>query len=102
MAKFMFASRHVVWFDSWPKMLMSAFALPPLPLPLLCGGFDELQRLHEHAAGAAAHGSNTRPLYGRASSTQHLHDGSRRIELATPYFPSALANCERKYSYTQA
>ena len=34
MARFIWAIRQVVWFDSWPQIEMSSRAFPPLPLPV--------------------------------------------------------------------
>jgi len=58
---------------------MSAFALPPLPLPFACA--DELHRLHEHARGAAA-GVVHAAAVGLEHLDEELDHAARRVELA--------------------
>ena len=73
MARFMWASRQVVGFDSWPKMEMSV-VLPAVRL-------DELLGLHEHAARAAA-GVVDATFVGFEHLDQQADDRARRVELA--------------------
>lgn len=62
-------------------MLMSAFAAAVTVAGAM--GLDELSRLHEHAAGAAA-GVEDAALLRSEHLDQHPDDRPRRAELAAP------------------
>ena len=59
---------------------MSPLALPPLPLPV-AWAFTNCDRLHEHAARAAA-GVEDAAFVGGEHLDEQLDDAARRVELA--------------------
>ena len=68
MARFIFASRRVVWFDSCPWMDRFLMAFLPFPLPWASMNFTDWTNM----PAEPQQGSKTRPSYGSIISTSSL------------------------------